>query len=150
MNMSGKIKKYLKNIEYQLSLIYPKEDVQTIMSIIQKHVEFFLEQNPSASEEDIKQCICGVGDFVQVGIENIDLHTLMQKITVTNRAKKRKAYITAIAMTTIILFIAYCIRDIIYTKSIAPAYVGETIFILDETIYPDETDSAEFSSESAE
>ena len=150
MNMSRKIKKYLKNIQYQLLLIYPKEDVETIMSIIQKHVEIFLEQNPSVSEEDIKQCICEIGDFVQVGIDNIDLRILMQKIAVTNRAKKRKVYITAIAMTAIILFIAYCIRDIIYTKSIAPAYVGETIVVLDETIYPDETDSTELSSESAE
>ena len=39
----------------------------------------FLEQNPSASEENIKQCICEIGDFVQAGIENIDFHTLMQK-----------------------------------------------------------------------
>ena len=73
----------------------------------------------------------------------------MQKIEVTNRAKKRKTYITAIAMTAIILFIVYCIRDIIYTKSIAPAYVGETIVVLDETIYPDETEPPEFPSESS-
>ena len=144
-----KIKNYLKNMKYQLSLVYSKEDVRAIMDIIQEHVNIFLEQNPSASEENIKQCICEIGDFVQVGIENIDLHTLMQKIEVTNRAKKRKVYITAIAMTTIILFVVYCICDIIYTKSIAPAYVTETIVVLDETIYPDETDPTEFPSESS-
>ena len=142
-------KKYLKNMKYQLSLVYSKEDVRAIMDIIQEHVNIFLEQNPSASEENIKQCICEIGDFVQAGIENIDFHTLMQKIEVTNRAKKRKVYITAIAMTTIILFVVYCICDIIYTKSIAPAYVIETIVVLDETIYPDETDPTEFPSESS-
>ena len=83
-------KKYLKNMKYQLSLVYSKEDVRAIMDIIQEHVNIFLEQNPSASEENIKQCICEIGDFVQVGIENIDFHTLMQKIEVTNRAKKEK------------------------------------------------------------
>ncbi len=86
----------LKNMKYQLSLVYSKEDVRAIMDIIQEHVNIFLEQNPSASEENIKQCICEIGDFVQAGIENIDFHTLMQKIEVTNRAKKRKVYITAI------------------------------------------------------
>ena len=149
MDTPKKINNYLKNMKYQLSLVYSKEDVRAIMDIIQEHVNIFLEQNPSASEENIKQCICEIGDFVQVGIENIDFHTLMQKIEVTNRAKKRKVYITAIAMTAIILFIVYCIRDIIYTKSIAPAYVTETIVVLDETIYPDETDPTEFSSESS-
>lgn len=127
----------------------PVDHVISKIDIIQEHVNIFLEQNPSASEENIKQCICEIGDFVQVGIENIDFHTLMQKIKVTNRAKKRKVYITAIAMTTIILFVVYCICDIIYTKSIAPAYVTETIVILDETIYPDETDPTEFPSESS-
>ena len=91
-----KIKNYLKNMKYQLSLVYSKEDVRAIMDIIQEHVNIFLEQNPSASEENIKQCICEIGDFVQAGIENIDFHTLMQKIEVTNRAKKRKVYIIAI------------------------------------------------------
>ncbi len=84
-------KKYLKNMKYQLSLVYSKEDVRAIMDIIQEHVNIFLEQNPSASEENIKQCICEISDFVQAGIENIDFHTLMQKIEVTNRAKKKKS-----------------------------------------------------------
>ena len=63
-----KIKNYLKNMKYQLSLVYSKEDVRAIMDIIQEHVNIFLEQNPSASEENIKQCICEIGDFVQAGI----------------------------------------------------------------------------------
>ena len=92
MNTPKKIKNYLKNMKYQLSLVYSKEDVRAIMDIIQEHVNIFLEQNPSASEENIKQCICEIGDFVQAGIENIDFHTLMQKIEVTNRAKKKIIY----------------------------------------------------------
>lgn len=88
-------KKYLKNMKYQLSLVYSKEDVRAIMDIIQEHVNIFLEQNPSASEENIKQCICEIGDFLQVGIENIDFHTLMQKIEKLI-GQKRKVYIIAI------------------------------------------------------
>ena len=88
-------KKYLKNMKYQLSLVYSKEDVRAIMDIIQEHVNIFLEQNPSASEENIKQCICEIGDFVQAGIENIDFHTLMQKIEELI-GQKRKVYIIAI------------------------------------------------------
>lgn len=60
------------------------------MDIIQEHVNIFLEQNPSASEENIKQCICEIGDFVQAGIENIDFHTLMQKIAELIGQKKEK------------------------------------------------------------
>ena len=52
-------------MKYQLSLVYSKEDVRAIMDIIQEHINIFLEQNPSASEENIKQCICEIGDFVQ-------------------------------------------------------------------------------------
>ena len=92
MNTPKKIKNYLKIMKYQLSLVYSKEDVRAIMDIIQEHVNIFLEQNPSASEENIKQCICEIGNFVQVGIENIDFHTLMKKIELTNRAKKNSIY----------------------------------------------------------
>ena len=95
MNTPKKIKNYLKNMKYQLSLVYSKEDVRAIMDIIQEHVNIFLEQNPSASEENIKQCICEIGDFLQVGIENIDFHTLMQKIEELI-GQKRKVYIIAI------------------------------------------------------
>ena len=90
MNTQKKIKNYLKNLKNQLSLDYSKEDVRAIMDIIQEHVNIFLEQNPSASEENIKQCICEIGDFLQVGIENIDFHTLMQKKKKTKQTKKKK------------------------------------------------------------
>ena len=92
MNTPKKIKNYLKNMKYQLSLVYSKEDVRAIMDIIQEHVNIFLEQNPSASEENIKQCICEIGDFLQVGIENIDFHTLMQKIEELIGQKKESIY----------------------------------------------------------
>ncbi len=87
MNTPKKIKNYLKNMKYQLSLVYSKEDVRAIMDIIQEHVNIFLEQNPSASEENIKQCICEIGDFVQVGMK-----TLFSPIKDrgTDRAKKGK------------------------------------------------------------
>ena len=83
-------KKYLKNMNYQLSLVYSKEDVRAIMDIIQEHVNIFLEQNPSASEENIKQCICEIGNFLQVGIEDIDFHTL--KIEELIGQKKKSIY----------------------------------------------------------
>lgn len=73
----------------------PVDHVISKIDIIQEHVNIFLEQNPSASEENIKQCICEIGDFVQVDIENIDFHTLMQKIEELIE-KKRKVYIITI------------------------------------------------------
>lgn len=73
----------------------PVDHVISKIDIIQEHVNIFLEQNPSASEEIIKQCICEIGDFVQVDIENIDFHTLMQKIEELIE-KKRKVYIITI------------------------------------------------------
>ena len=90
MNTPKKIKNYLKNMKYQLSLVYSKEDVRAIMDIIQEHVNIFLEQNPSASEENIKQCICEIGNFVQVGIEDIDFHAL--KIEELIGQKKESIY----------------------------------------------------------
>ena len=90
MNTPKKIKNYLKNMKYQLSLVYSKEDVRAIMDIIQEHDNIFLEQNQSASEENIKQCICELGNIVQVGIEDIDFHTL--KIEELIGQKKESIY----------------------------------------------------------
>lgn len=75
---------------HQLSLVYSKEDVQAIMDTIQEHVNIFLEQNPTASEDDIKQSICETGDFVKAGLEDIDIPILIQKVEQTTKLKKRK------------------------------------------------------------
>lgn len=148
MNGSKKIKRYLKSIQYQLLLIYSKEDVQAIMNIIYDHVDMLLSQNPTASEEDIKQSICETGDFVKAGLEDIDIPVLIQKVEQTTKLKKKKKWIRTIGITLIIVFTLYCVHSIMYARSVMPAYITEEIIVLDETVYPDETDSTEFSSES--
>lgn len=149
MNGSKKIKRYLKSIQYQLLLIYSKEDVQAIMNIIYDHVDMLLSQNPTASEEDIKQSICETGDFVKAGLEDIDIPVLIQKVEQTTKLKKKKKWIRTIGITLIIVFTLYCVHSIMYARSVMPAYITEEIIVLDETVYPDETDSTEFSSESS-
>ena len=56
-------------------------------------------------------------------------------------------------MIIALFFLCYCIingiYNIIYVKQNSIAYYTEEITILDETVYPDETDSTEFSSESS-
>ena len=130
-------------------LIYSKEDVQAIMNIIYDHVDMLLSQNPTASEEDIKQSICETGDFVKAGLEDIDIPVLIQKVEQTTKLKKKKKWIRTIGITLIIVFTLYCVHSIMYARSVMPAYITEEIIVLDETVYPDETDSTEFSSESS-
>lgn len=119
------------------------------MNIIYDHVDMLLSQNPTASEEDIKQSICETGDFVKAGLEDIDIPVLIQKVEQTTKLKKKKKWIRTIGITLIIVFTLYCVHSIMYARSVMPAYITEEIIVLDETVYPDETDSTEFSSESS-
>lgn len=149
MNHSKKIKRYLKSIQYQLLLIYSKEDVQAIMNIIYDHVDMLLSQNPAASEEDIKQSICDTGDFVKAGLEDIDIPVLIQKVEQATKLKKKKKWIGMAGITLIVVFVLYCIHSIMYARSVMPAYITEEIIDYGDIPSTEETDSIDFSSESS-
>ena len=117
----------------QLKAIYSDIEFVDIMEAVCSDARNYVSDNPGASLEQFKEHI-QINDVLCDWIENAPVVHVISKID--TKVVNKKNY-------------HYCICDIIYTKSIAPAYVTETIVVLDETIYPDETDPTEFSSESS-
>lgn len=149
-----KLNKYLKSLKKQLSLIYSEDEAEYIIDMVNDRVNSYLRDNPSASMEDIQEYIIHDNELMEFGLENIDPTILEQNIDCTAKEKKKSVIILSIAGCILLLFVIWGIYNIIYSKQTAMAYYTEEITVLDETVYPDETDStessSEFSSESTE
>ena len=78
-NLSKKIDILLLDIKKQLLLVYSENDTQEIMTLIQEHINNFMIEKPSATIEDIKNCVYNMGDFIQSGLYDIDFHVLLKK-----------------------------------------------------------------------
>ena len=72
---------------------------------------------------------------------------LKYKILKTYHTKKRAKLALIISLILLLVIVFRLIVDIIDVKNSSAAYVEESITVLYETTYPDETDSTEFSSE---
>lgn len=142
-----KLNKYLKSLKKQLSLIYSEDEAEYIIHMVNDRVNSYLRDDPSASMEDIKKYIINDNELMEFGLENIDPKILEQSIDCAAKEKKKSVIILSIAGCTLLLFVIWGIYNIIYSKQTAMAYYTEEITVLDETVYPDETDSTEFSSE---
>lgn len=144
-----KLNKYLKSLKKQLSLIYSEDDAEYIIDMVDDRVDSYLRDNPSASMKDIQEYIIHDNELMEFGLENIDPTILEQNIGCTAKEKKKSVITLSIAGCILLLFVIWGIYNIIYSKQTAMAYYTEEITVLDETVYPDETDSTEFSSESS-
>ena len=144
-----KLNKYLKSLKKQLSLIYSEDEAEYIIDMVNDRVNSYLRDNPSASMEDIQEYIIHDNELMEFGLENIDPTILEQNIDCTAKEKKKSVIILSIAGCILLLFVIWGIYNIIYSKQTAMAYYTEEITVLDETVYPDETDSTDFSSESS-
>ena len=147
---SENINKYIESLKSQLLIAYPSDDVNNILYIVRNKIDDFVSDNPSATMNDVENYIkININDFMQAGIRNIEPAALKEKLTRNHLEKKKNKLIIGIVATLILILAVYCIYDLYIIKKYSPAYVTEEIIVLDETVYPDETDSTEFSSESS-
>ena len=144
---SENIEKYIDGLKPKLLIAYSSDDVNNILDIIRNEIESFVSDNPSATMNDIEIYIkSNINDFMQAGAQNIESSIFKEKLIRNHLEKKKNKLIIGIVATLILILAAYCIYDLYIIKKYSPAYVTEEITVLDETVYPDETDSTEFSS----
>lgn len=144
-----RICKYLKLLKEQLLLIYSDNESEKIMRMVHEQINVYLQEHPSASIEELQRYVINNNDLMEYGLNNIDLAVLEKKIEYRKKIERRTSVVLIIALFFLCYSIINGIYNIICVKQNSIAYYTEEITILDETVYPDETDSTEFSSESS-
>ena len=118
---------YIKQVKEKLSIVYSVSESEKIIDILRTRFNIFIEENPSASQSEIKQYLASIGDFAQAGIQNTDIKDIENKITNTAYTKKKAFFILIIAIVIFIIFSSIFVADIILIKETTP--VREEIII---------------------
>ena len=118
---------YIKQVKEKLSIVYSVSESEKIIDILRTRFNIFIEENPSASQSEIKRYLASIGDFVQSGIQNADIKDIENKITNTAYTKKKASFILIIAIAIFIIFLSIFVADIVLIKETTP--VREEIII---------------------
>ena len=118
---------YIKQVKEKLSIVYSVSESEKIIDILRTRFNIFIEENPSASQSEIKQYLASIGDFVQSGIQNADIKDIENKITNTAYTKKKASFILIIAIAIFIIFLSIFVADVVLIKETTP--VREEVII---------------------
>lgn len=106
-------KKYLKDIQKNLRLFYPQENVNDIVKIMDSSIDDFIQSNPSSTLDDLKTYV-NTEDIFSDWIQNAESDEIITKIDLNNTRKKRiKVILTALVVTFILLIMTFCIGHLI-------------------------------------
>lgn len=98
------IQHYLKDIRKQLLLTHPKEETASIMEMLQTSINEFIEDNPTATMEDLTMHFSDYTSLNDIELYNTDSKILEEKLN-HSRTIKKIAFI--ILILVILAFIAY-------------------------------------------
>ena len=118
---------YIKQVKEKVSIVYSVSESEKIIDILRTRFNIFIEENPSASQSEIKQYLASIGDFVQSGIQNADIKDIENKITNTAYTKKKTSFILIIAIAIFIIFLSIFVADVVLIKETTP--VREEVII---------------------
>ena len=118
---------YIKQVKEKVSIVYSVSESEKIIDILRTRFNIFIEENPSASQSEIKQYLASIGDFVQSGIQNADIKDIENKIINTAYTKKKASFILIIAIAIFIIFLSIFVADVVLIKETTP--VREEVII---------------------
>ena len=98
------IRHYLKDIKKQLLLTHSKSETASIIEMLQTSINEFIEDNPTATMEDLKTHFSDYTSLNDMELYNIDSKILEEKLNYS-KTIKRIAFI--ILILVILAFIAY-------------------------------------------
>lgn len=98
------IQHYLKDIKKQLLLTHPKEETASIIEMLQTSINEFIEDNPTATMEDLTMHFSDYTSLNDIELYNTDSKILEEKLNYSKTVKKIAA---TILLLVILAFIAY-------------------------------------------
>ena len=82
------IQHYLKDIKKQLLLTHPKEETASIIEMLQTSINEFIEDNPTATMEDLTMHFSDYTSLNDIELYNTDSKILEEKLNHSRTIKK--------------------------------------------------------------
>lgn len=106
-------KKYLKDVQKNLRLLYSQENVNDIVKIMNSSIDDFIQNNPLSTLNDFKTYV-NTEDIFSDWIQNAECDEIITKIDINSTRKKRIIVIlTGIVVTFILLLMTFLLGHLI-------------------------------------
>ena len=116
------IQHYLKDIKKQLLLTHPKEETTSIIEMLQVSITEFLEDNPTATMEDLKTHFSDYTSLNDMELYNIDSKILEEKLNYSKTIKRIAAVILFLVILAFIIYVVLYVKSYIDVQNSIPAY----------------------------
>ena len=116
------IQHYLKDIKKQLLLTHPKEETASIIEMLQTSINEFIEDNPTATMEDLKTHFSNYTSLNDMELYNIDSKILEEKLNYSKTIKRIAAVILFLVILAFIIYVVLYVKSYIDVQNAIPAY----------------------------
>lgn len=116
------IQHYLKDIKKQLLLTHPKEETASIIEMLQTSINEFIEDNPTATMEDLTMHFSDYTSLNDIELYNIDSKILEEKLNYSKTIKRIAAVILFLVILAFIIYVVLYVKSYIDVQNAIPAY----------------------------
>ncbi len=116
------IQHYLKDIKKQLLLTHPKEETASIIEMLQTSINEFIEDNPTATMEDLTMHFSDYTSLNDIELYNTDSKILEEKLNHSRTIKRIAAVILFLVILAFIIYVVLYVKSYIDVQNAIPAY----------------------------
>ena len=115
------IQHYLKDIKKQLLLTHPKEETASIIEMLQTSINEFIEDNPTATMEDLTMHFSDYTSLNDIELYNTDSKILEEKLNHSRTIKRIAAVILFLVILAFIIYVVLYVKSYIDVQNAIPA-----------------------------
>ena len=116
------IRHNLKDIKKQLLLTHSKSETASIIEMLQTSINEFIEDNPTATVEDLKTHFSDYTSLNDMELYNIDSKILEEKLNYSKTIKRIAAVILFLVILAFIIYVVLYVKSYIDVQNAIPAY----------------------------
>ena len=98
------IQHYLKDIKKHLLLTHPKEETASIIEMLQTSINEFIEDNPTATMEDLTMYFSDYTSLNDIELYNTDSKILEEKLNHSRTIKKIAFFVLLLVVLAFIIY----------------------------------------------
>ena len=116
------IRYYLKDIKKQILLTHSRKETTSIIEMLQVSINEFIEDNPTATMEDLKTHFSDYTSLNDMELYNIDSKILEEKLNYSKTIKRIAAVILFLVILAFIIYVVLYVKSYIDVQNSIPAY----------------------------
>lgn len=116
------IRHYLKDIKNQLLLTHSKSETASIIEMLQTSITEFIEDNPTATMEDLKTHFSDYTSLNDIELYNTDSKILEEKLNYSRTIKKIAFIVLLLVVLAFIIYVILCVKSYIDIQNSIDAY----------------------------